>query len=93
MRTLSWLLGLGKRVSIGGLSTLISRNKHFLRSSFNLFGIDLFLRKIQLTPLKFQEFFNLNSKVLKLAVYIPEVSKSSNLNLPSTFSVKLDGEL
>jgi ribonuclease BN (tRNA processing enzyme) len=48
--------------------------------------------KIQFTPLKFQRFFNLNLKVLKLpvyspkvsklAVYSPKVSKSSNLNLP-----------
>jgi hypothetical protein len=38
--------------------------------------------KIQFTPLKFQEFFNLNPKISKLAVYLFEVSKSGNLNLP-----------
>jgi hypothetical protein len=40
-------------------------------------------RKIQFTPLRSQGFLNLNSKVSKLAVYPPEVSKSDNLNLPS----------
>jgi hypothetical protein len=51
----------------------------------------LLLGKIQFTPLKFQEFFNLNPKVSKFVVYPPEVSKSGNLNLPLKFSVKIDG--
>jgi hypothetical protein len=44
-------------------------------------------------PSKIQEFFNLNPKVSKLVVYPFEVSKSGNLNLPSTFFVKLDRKL
>jgi hypothetical protein len=51
------------------------------------------LGKIQFTPLKFQELFNLNPKVSKLVVYPSEVSKSGNLNLPSTFSIKMDRKL
>jgi hypothetical protein len=45
------------------------------------------LGKIHFTPLKFQDFFNFNPKISKLAIYPPEVSKSGNLNPPLTFSV------
>jgi hypothetical protein len=46
---------------------------------------DIIKGKIQFNPLKFQEIFNLNLKVLKLAVYPPEVSKSGKVNLLLTF--------
>jgi hypothetical protein len=39
----------------------------------------------------FQEFFKLDSKVSKLTVYPPGVSKNGNLNLLLKFSVKIDG--
>jgi hypothetical protein len=37
--------------------------------NFHFEDFNNFSGKIQFTPLKFQGFFNLNSKVLKLAVY------------------------
>jgi hypothetical protein len=42
-------------------------------------------------PSKFQEFFNLNPKILKLTIYPPEVSRSDNLNISLKFFVKMDG--
>jgi hypothetical protein len=59
--------------------------------NFHFEDFNNFSGKIQFTPLKFQGFFNLNSKVLKLAVYPPKVSKSGKVNLSVNFSVKLDG--
>jgi hypothetical protein len=43
--------------------------------------------------MKFQRVFNLNPKISKLAVYLPEVSKSGKVNPSINFSVKLDGKL
>jgi hypothetical protein len=45
------------------------------------------------TSLKFFEFFNFNPKILKLAIFLIEVSKSGNLNYPLIFAVKLDGNM
>jgi hypothetical protein len=47
--------------------------------------VDNIKGKFQFTSLKFQEIFNLNPKISKLVVYLPEVSKSGKVNLPLTF--------
>jgi hypothetical protein len=44
--------------------------------------------KIQFTP---PEILGVNSKVSKLTIYPPEVSKNGNLNLPLKFYIKIDG--
>jgi hypothetical protein len=37
------------------------------------------------------EILGVNSKVSKLTIYPPEVSKNGNLNLPLKFYIKIDG--
>jgi hypothetical protein len=67
-------------VKFGGLSE-VSLPLNFFLSHNRI------LRKNHFISLKFQEFFNLNLKVLELAIYPHEVSKSFNLNHPLIFFV------
>jgi hypothetical protein len=82
----SWGGGVKLRVfeDQGGISNRLVVRRGFVKfpPKLNMSRYYKFKGKIQFTPLKFQRFFNLNSKVLKLAVYSLEVSKSGNLNLP-----------
>jgi hypothetical protein len=69
------------------------KGKNYTSCPFPPFNLEKKMGKIHFTPLKFQGFFNFNPKVLKLAIYSPEVSKNGNINSPLNFSVKLDGKL
>jgi hypothetical protein len=44
-------------------------------------------------PSEVSEIFQFEPQSFKIGSLPPEISKSGNLNLPSTFSVKLDGKL